>query len=136
MHDRSKVTGSTASASSDASRASPVSAGVNLSGPSAEAPDRAALTPDPKSVSAAQNPLPGGRADTPAEAVGRRTLSTAFVRIGPDGLLTVELRNGQVLDLRDVVMRPRDYCGVEMTGDRAGAKFCGGYAEVAAARAP
>jgi hypothetical protein len=64
------------------------------------------------------------------EAGGRRILSTAFVRVGPDGHLTVELRNGRVLVLRDVVMRPKDYCGVQVPGGR----YCGGYAEVAAAR--
>jgi hypothetical protein len=58
-------------------------------------------------------------------------LSTAFVRIGPGGHLTVELRDGRTMVLRDVVMRPRDYCGVQVAG---GARYCGGYAEVAAAR--
>jgi hypothetical protein len=61
-------------------------------------------------------------------------LSTAFVRIGPDGHLTVERRDGRVLVLRDVVMRRKDYCGVQVLGASAGAKYCGGYAEVAAAR--
>lgn len=95
---------------------------------------RAALGPIPEPVSAAENPLPAGPADSPAEAQGRRTLSTAFVRVGPDGHLTVELRNGRVLVLRDVVMRREDYCGVQVPGGPAGAKYCGGYAEVAAAR--
>ena len=95
---------------------------------------RAAVGPIPAPVSAAENPLPAQRADSPAEAQGRRTLSTAFVRVGPDGGLTVELRNGRVLVLRDVVMRPRDYCGVQVLGGAAGAKYCGGYADVAAAR--
>jgi len=61
-------------------------------------------------------------------------LSTAFVMVGPDGRLTVELRNGRVLVLRNVVMRPKDYCGVQVLGGPAGARYCGGYAEVAAAR--
>jgi hypothetical protein len=61
-------------------------------------------------------------------------LSTAFVRVGPDGLLTVELRNGSVLVLRNVVMRPKDYCGEQVAGSTADAKYCGGYAQVAAAR--
>ena len=73
-------------------------------------------------------------ADSPAEAQGRRTLSTAFVMMGPDGHLTVELRNGRVLVLRDVTMRRKDYCGVQVLGGPAGARYCGGYAEVAAAR--
>jgi hypothetical protein len=73
-------------------------------------------------------------ADSPAEAQGRRILSTAFVRMGPGGHLTVELRNGHVLALRDVVMGPKDYCGMQVAGDSASAKYCGAYAEVAAAR--
>ena len=68
-------------------------------------------------------------------AQGRRILSTAYVMVGPDGRLTVELRGGRVLLLRDVVMGPKDYCGVQVRGEKAGAKYCGGYAEVAAARA-
>ena len=80
---------------------------------------------------AAKPPLPGWPADSPAEAEGRRTLSTAFVRVGPDGGLTVELRDGRVLVLRNVVMRRTDYCGEQVMG---GARYCGGYAEVAAAR--
>ena len=111
-------------------------AGARPIGTSAARLDGAAQGPIPDPVSAAENALPGRRANSPAEAVGRRILSTAFVRVGPDGLLTVELRNGEVLSLRNVVMRPGDYCGVRMAGDRAGKKFCGGYADVAAARAP
>ena len=96
---------------------------------------QAAVGPVPKSVSAADNPLPGSPTDSPAEAEGRRTLSTAFVMVGPDGLLTVQLRSGRVLILRDVVMRAKDYCGVQLSGGKAGAKYCGGYVEVAAAKA-
>lgn len=74
------------------------------------------------------------RPDSPAAAQGRRILSTAFVRIGPGGHLTVDTNDGRVLVLREVVMRPEDYCGVQISGGPAGAKYCGGYAEVAAAR--
>lgn len=96
-------------------------------------PKRAAVGPIPEPVPVTENPLPDP-ADSPAEAEGRRTLSTAFVRVGPDGRLVVELRNGRVLVLRDVVMRPKDYCGVQLLGGKAGGQYCGGYAEVAAAR--
>jgi len=96
--------------------------------------ERAALGPTPEPVSVTENPVPALAADSPAEAQGRRTLSTAFVMMGPDGHLTVELRSGPVLVLRNVVMRPRDYCGVQVLGGPAGARYCGGYAEVAAAR--
>jgi hypothetical protein len=91
-----------------------------------------ALIPEPMPVT--DNPVPVLRADSPAEAQGRRILSTAFVMVGPDGRLAVELRDGRLLVLRDVVMRPKDYCGVQVLGGPAGARYCGGYAEVAAAR--
>jgi hypothetical protein len=88
----------------------------------------------PEPAFAAEHPAPSPRADSPAEAEGRRTLSTAFVRVGPDGQLTVELRSGRALVLRNVVMRPRDYCGVQVLGGAAGTRYCGGYGDVAAAR--
>jgi hypothetical protein len=96
-------------------------------------PVRAAVAPMPEPISAAAHPLPTSP-DSPLEAQGRRTLSTAFVRVGPDGHLTVELRDGRVLVLRDVVMRPKDYCGVQALGGAKSARYCGGYDEVAAAR--
>jgi hypothetical protein len=76
----------------------------------------------------------GPLADSPQEALGRRILSTAFVRVGPDGHLTVELHDGRVLVLRDVVMGPKDYCGAHVAGGSAPVRYCGGYAEVAVAR--
>lgn len=96
----------------------------------------AAPGPIPQPVSAAENPTPAPAApqDSPAEALGRRTLSTAFVRMGPDGHLTVELRDGRVLVLRDVALRAEDYCGVQALGGAAGVRHCGGYADIAAAR--
>ena len=94
---------------------------------------RATDTESPGPVPAAANSAAAPRSDSPAEAEGRRTLSTAFVMVGPDGHLTVELRDGRVLVLRDVVMRPRDYCGVQVLGT-GGKKYCGGYGDVAASR--
>jgi hypothetical protein len=91
---------------------------------------RAAPGPVPGQVPAAAKSAARKGLDTPAEAEGRRTLSTAFVRVGPDGHLTVVLRNGPELLLRNVVMGAKDYCGTQAGGER----FCGGYAEVAAAR--
>ena len=79
-------------------------------------------------------PGPPLTADRPADARGRRTLSTAFVMTGSDRRLTVELRNGRVLVLRDVVMRRKDYCGVPVSGDAVGGQYCGRYAEVVTAR--
>jgi hypothetical protein len=61
-------------------------------------------------------------------------LSTAFVRLGAGEHLMVELRDGRSVVLRDVVLRPRDYCGVQVAGGSAGAKYCGGYDDIAAAR--
>lgn len=101
--------------------------------PKSTTANQAAVGPAATPVSAAANALPVGLSDTPAQARGRRILSTAFVRVGPDGQLTVETRGGRVLVLRDVVMRRKDYCGVQVTG-RAGVKYCGDYAEVATAR--
>ncbi len=94
----------------------------------------AAQGPIPEPVPVAESPLPAPAADSPAEAEGRRTLSTAFVRMGPDGRLAVELRDGRLLVLRDVVMGAKDYCGVLVAGGKAGGRYCGGYAQVAAAR--
>ena len=80
------------------------------------------------------NTAPAPRADSPAEAQGRRTLSTAFVMVGPDGHLTVELLSGRAMVLRDVVMRPTDFCGVQVLDGSAGKRYCGGYGDIAAAR--
>ena len=110
------------------------SAAAGPTGPGTDNPGQAALGPVPEPVSAAENPAPARWADSPAEAEGRRTLSTAFVRVGPDGHLTVELRDGRAIVLRDVVMRPRDYCGVQVLGGSAGTRYCGGYGDLAAAR--
>lgn len=103
------------------------------------APQKAAMpSPSANSGTSVQGPAefnaPGERGDSPEEAQGRRILSTAFVRIGPDGHLTVELRDGHTLVLRDVVMRPRDYCGMRVASGTAPSKFCGEYADVGDAR--
>lgn len=94
----------------------------------------AALGPATQPISAAENPLSMPPADATAEALGRRTLSTAFVRVGPDGLVTVELQGGRTLVLRNLVMHRRKFCGMPIASDRAGAEYCAGYAEVVAAR--
>ena len=126
--------GTNAQDSSGAGSDGEASAAPNPTGRGAGDQERAALGPMPEPVPAAESPVPAPPADSPAEAEGRRTLSTAFVRVGPDGHLTVELRSGHVLVLRDVVLRRKDYCGVQVLGGPAGAQYCGGYAEVAAAR--
>lgn len=107
---------------------------VSQPGKASRTGTQAAQGPTPTAVSAAENLLPVPRADTLDETRGRRTLSTAFVRIGPDGHLTVELRSGRVLVLREVGMRPRDYCGRLVSGGPAGKRYCGSYADVVAAR--
>ena len=103
----------------------------------APSPQKVAMpssSPVSGSATPPSNPLKGALNDSAGAARGRRILSTAFVRVGPDGQMTVELQNGGVVVLRDVVMRPTDYCGIQVAGDSVRARYCGGYAEVAAAR--
>ena len=134
MHSPSQDPGTAARGSSEAVSEGQASGAAISTGRGAGDQERAAQGPIPEPVSVAENPLPALRTDSPAEARGRRTLSTAFVRVGPDGHLTVERRDGRVLVLRNVVMRPRDYCGMQVLGGPVGVQYCGGYAEVAAAR--
>lgn len=134
MHSPSPDPRTTAQGSSEGGPDRQASGVPNPAGGVSGAQEQAAQAPIPEPVSVAENPVPALPADSPAEAQGRRTLSTAYVMVGPDGRLTVELRNGRVLVLRDVVMRRKDYCGVQVLGGKAGAQYCGGYAEVAAAR--
>lgn len=61
---------------------------------------------------------------------GRRIVSSAFVRVGPDGYLTVELRSGERLVLRDVTIGAAQYCGTSMP---TSAKHCGDYADIVSA---
>lgn len=87
-------------------------------------------------VPADSNRPPASRRAGPGdEERGRHILSTAFVRIGPDGYLTVEERDGRLLILRDVTMHTKAYCGrlVSSAGadDRS---HCGKYANVVDAR--
>lgn len=81
-------------------------------------------------ISAASPLSPALSLDSLAEASGRQILSTAFVRVGADGYMTVELRDGRILVLRNVLMRSRKYCGDQ----GADGQYCGGYADVVAAR--
>jgi len=129
MHNTTPATGMPALGSGDAS---PASESSRVPG---ETPDAAGakVGPIPVPVPVTGNPLPGGHRDSPAEAQGRRTLSTAYVMLGPGGLLAVTLRDGRALVLRDVVIGPKNYCGRYVTGGKPGGNFCGGYAEVAAA---
>ncbi len=76
---------------------------------------------------------PAKNHDTPTEALGRRILSSAFVRVGPDGLLTIELHDGRMLVLRDVAMEAQGYCGRPVPDAARGKRHCGGYAAIAAA---
>lgn len=137
MRNSSFIPGTIIQGAREANPNDQVSGASSPTGQDADARAQAAQGPIPEPVSAAENPAsaspPATPADLSAEALGRRTLSTAFVMVGPDGLLTVELRNGRVLLLRDVVMRSKDYCGVQVSGSR-GMQYCGGYADVAAAR--
>lgn len=118
MRSQDQAAESTRQSSSNAASDRPVSATVG---------------PIPEAVPVTENPLPG-TGDSPAEAQGRRTLTTAFVQVGPDGHLAVDLRDGRTIVLRNVIMRASDYCGVQASGATAGKKYCGNYADVAAAR--
>ena len=134
MRSPDPASGSTAQRLSDAGPEEQARAAPIVGGRGGGDRRQAALGPVPSPVSAAENPAPAAPTDSREEARGRRTVSTAFVMVGPDGHLTVELRDRRVLVLRDVVMRPRDYCGDQVLGGKAGARYCGTYAEVAAAR--
>jgi len=95
---------------------------------------------DPGSVAEKHYPGTSATASGNADAQGRRTVSTAFVRLGPGGHLLVTMLNGSELALRDVTMEERALCGVPVTGGRgerpdAGERQCHRYAGVAAARA-
>ena len=141
MRTSSPVPGTTAPASGDTGPASgDTGAGDRKSlapSPAGQDPgDRAQAIQGPiqEAVSAAENPGHAMPDDLSTVTAGRRTLSTAFVRIGPDGHLTVELHDGRVLVLRDIVMRAGEYCGAQVQGGSPGKRYCGRYADVAAAR--
>lgn len=134
MHSPTPDAGTAAEGSGEAGSGGPASGTANSARRSGGDEQRAAQGPMPEPASAAENPVPGPAADSPAEAEGRRTLSTAFVRLGPDGRLVAELRDGRVLALRNVEMGPREYCGELAAGGSAGTRYCGSYGEVAAAR--
>ena len=85
-------------------------------------------------ASAAENSAAPMPVDSPAEALGRQTLSTAFVMVDPDGYLTVEMRDGRQMVLRNVIMRRKDYCGGLVLNGLASKRYCGRYANIAAAR--
>ncbi len=129
------VSGTAVQSSSEAKREGEGMAAV-LEASKQEAGDRAPAVQGPitEPVSAAENAASPMLIEPPADALGRRTLSTAFVMVGPDGHLTVELRNGRLLVLRNVLMRPKDYCGEQVLGGLAGKQYCGRYADVAGAR--
>jgi hypothetical protein len=94
----------------------------------------AACSPSPQKAEMPKPSAAPSITDSSAEAQGRRILSTAFVRVGPDGRLTVELRDGRLLVLRNVAMNATDYCGAQVAGNPSATKFCGRYSDVVAAR--
>ncbi len=141
MRSSSPVPGTTAPALSDTGPASGNTGGGDRDtlapNPAGQGPgDRAQAIQGPiqEAVSAAEDPGHAMPDDLSAATAGRRTLSTAFVRVGPDGHLMVELHDGRVLVLRDVVMRAGEYCGAQVQGSSPGKRYCGRYADVAAAR--
>ena len=133
MPSPSPITAAPVESSSETGPEGQTSVASRSTGGATGNPEQAAQAPIQEPVSATDSPAPG-LADSPAEARGRRILSTAFVRMGPDGHLTVDLEDGRVLVLRDVVMRPKDYCGTRLLGTKPGIRHCGGYADITAAR--
>ena len=134
MRNASPASGTAETGSGETAQGGRASATPELTRRDAGDRGQAAQGPMPAPVSAAENPAPALSTDSPEEALGRRTLSTAFVRVGPDEHLTVELRNGRRLVLRDVVMRREDFCGDLAQVGQPGTRYCGRYADVASAR--
>jgi hypothetical protein len=144
MRNSSPVPATAVQGSSEATSGNQDAGTSGRTGQDAGNREQAAQGPIPEAVSVtgsfapapspALAPAPATLADSPVEALGRRILSTAFVRVGPDGHLTVELRSGQVLVLREVVMHAKKYCGTHVLGSALGGQYCGRYADVAAAR--
>lgn len=134
MRNTSPISGTAVQGSSEAKREG--EGAVTLGSAEQEAGDRvpAAQGPIPEPVSAAENPAAPMPADSPAEALGRQTLSTAFVMVHPDGYLTVELRDGRQMVLRNVIMRRKDYCGGRVLNGLPGKQYCGRYADIVAVR--
>jgi hypothetical protein len=121
-----------ARATASGSEASGIGSNPTRGGAGRQGP--AGLGSGPEPLSVVETAAPALSADSPAEARGRRILSTAFVMMGPDGRLSVKLHNGRSLVIRNVVMRRKKYCGVQVLGGQVGVRYCGGYADVAAAR--
>lgn len=111
-----------------------VSSAPNAVRSGSKAKARAAQGPIPEPVSVVENAVILPTARSQLAGRGRRIFSTAFVTIGPDRHVTVELRDGRAMVLRNVVMRPKDYRGVQVLGDSAGVRHCVQYADDAAAR--
>lgn len=129
MPSPSPASGNTAQG---ATTAGPADQGVNAATPGGQGDTRAKPTP-PRPMTVADKLTPAAT-DPDQEVNGRQILSTAFVRMGAGEQLTVELRSGSVLVLRDVSMGRTDYCGVRVGGGSPPAKYCGGYADIVAAR--
>lgn len=67
-------------------------------------------------------------------ARGRQIVSTAFVRLGPDGLMELETRDGRRMVLRGVTMTPHTVCGITVARGTTGKRRCIDYAQVTQAR--
>ena len=93
----------------------------------------------PLAASSAPPPL-GRKLKDAGSANGRRILSTAYVWVGPDDRLTVELTDGRLQLWQGMKLRAGDYCGLlvaEQAGEQCelkGVQACGNYAEVTGAR--
>lgn len=108
----------------------PLGQGADFATPAAQGPSTVPIPATADSIA----PSSARPADKISEDRGRRIFSTAFVRIGPGGHLSVRHHDGRELVLRDVTMRAKVFCGRQMSGEAMGKIYCGNYADVAAAQ--
>lgn len=111
--------------------------GTTMLGRGADFATPAAQGPSTVPISATADPIVSTStrpADKFSENRGRRIFSTAFVRMGPGGHLSVRHYDGRELVLRDVTMRAKVFCGRLVSGEAMGKIYCGNFADVAAAQ--
>lgn len=109
--------------------------GLFLSGTTMLGQERDRVNPISVSVTTDRPTYPPTKStDGVYEEQGRRILSTAFVRIGPDGRLLVRERDGRQFLLHDVTMQAKSYCGRLVSGSKSDERHCGKYRNVVAVR--
>lgn len=120
--------------------ATPIAGALLIAPASAQEPraDAAQQGPILEPVSAAENLHPASvaasRLNDDAASRGRRIVSTAFVQLGPDARMRLEMRDGGVLMLQGVTMEPHTVCGVTNARGGAAKRRCINYSQVTQAR--